>query len=145
MLAQILAVVIFVAMFILIITEIFERHIITLTCALLTILLVFGLGMQSLDAILSTLNVQSIFTIDFWYAAGEAHEGGSGIDWATIIFIAGMMVMVEGMAHVGFFRWLCMRIAKIVKYKVISIFITFMILSFILSRLFFYINFIILD
>ena len=75
MLAQILAVVIFVAMFILIITEIFERHIITLTCALLTILLVFGLGMQSLDAILSTLNVQSIFTIDFWYAAGEAHEG----------------------------------------------------------------------
>jgi Na+/H+ antiporter NhaD/arsenite permease-like protein len=133
MLAQILAVVIFVAMFILIITEIFERHIITLTCALLTILLVFGLGMQSLDAILSTLNVQSIFTIDFWYAAGEAHEGGSGIDWATIIFIAGMMVMVEGMAHVGFFRWLCMKIAKMVKYKVTAIFMTFMILSFILA------------
>ena len=133
MLAQILAVVIFVAMFILIITEIFERHIITLTCALLTILLVFGLGMQSLDAILSTLNVQSIFTVDFWYAAGEAHEGGSGIDWATIIFIAGMMVMVEGMAHVGFFRWLCMKIAKLVKYKVTSIFMTFMVLSFILA------------
>ncbi len=115
MLSQILAVVIFVAMFILIITEIFERHITTLTCALLTILLVFGLGMHSLDAILSTLNVHSIFTVEFWYAAGEASEGGSGIDWATIIFIAGMMVMVEGMAHVGFFRWLCMRIAKIVK------------------------------
>ena len=133
MLAQILAVVIFVAMFILIITEIFERHIITLTCALLTILLVFGLGMQSLDAILSTLNVQSIFTIDFWYAAGEAHEGGSGIDRATIIFIAGMMVLVEGMAHVGVFRWLCMKIAKMVKYKVTAIFMTFLILSFILA------------
>lgn len=41
--------------------------------------------------------------------------------------------MVEGMAHVGFFRWLCMRIAKLVKYKVISIFLTFMVLSFVLA------------
>ena len=133
MLPQILAVVIFVAMFILIVTEIVERHIITLGCAVLTLLLVFGLGMHSLDAVISTLNVHSIFTVDFWYAAGESSEATSGINWETIIFIAGMMIMVEGMAHAGFFRWLCMRIAKMVKYKVIPIFITFMILSFVLA------------
>lgn len=133
MLPQILAVVIFVAMFILIVTEIFKRHYITLGCAILTLLLVFGVGMQSMDAVLSTLNVHSIFTLDFWYAAGEASEETTGINWATIIFIAGMMVMVEGMAHVGFFRWLCMKIAGMVKYKVVPIFITFMILSFVLA------------
>ena len=44
-----------------------------------------------------------------------------------------MMVMVEGMAHAGFFRWVCMRIAKIVKYKIVPIFFTFMSLSFMLA------------
>ena len=34
---------------------------------------------------------------------------------------------------VGFFRWLCMEIAKMVKYQVIPIFMTFMLLSFILA------------
>lgn len=133
MLAQFLAVVIFLAMFVFIVTEKFERHVITLVSAALTLLLVFGLGMQSLEAVWSTLNVHSIFTVDFWYAAGEASESTSGINWATIIFIAGMMVMVEGMAHVGFFRWLCMRIAKMVKYQIVPIFMTFMALSFVLA------------
>ena len=41
--------------------------------------------------------------------------------------------MVEGMARAGFFRWLCMTIAKAVKYQVIPIFITFMIMSTILA------------
>ncbi len=133
MLAQVLAVVIFIAMFVLIVTEIVERHIITLASGLLTLILVFGIGMQSMEAVMATLNVKSIFTLDFWYAAGEASESTSGINWATIIFIAGMMVMVEGMARVGFFRWLCMRIAKAVKYKVLPIFMTFMVLSFVLA------------
>ena len=133
MLAQILAVIIFLGMFILIITEIWERHVITLGCGLLTLVLVFGLGMRSMDAIMKTLNVQSIFTTGFWYAAGESSEATSGINWATIIFVAGMMVMVEGMARVGFFRWLCMRIAKMVKYQIVPIFLTFMILSGILA------------
>lgn len=129
MLAQILAVVIFLAMFVLIVTEIWERHIITLGCALLTIILVFGIGMHSVDAIIETLNVHSIFTPDMWYAAGEASESTGGVNWETIIFIAGMMIMVEGMARVGFFRWLCMRIAKMVNYQIIPVFITFMVLS----------------
>lgn len=80
-----------------------------------------------------TLNLQSFFTTGFWYAAGESSEASSGINWQTIIFIAGMMIMVEGMAKVGFFRWLCMEIAKMVKYQVIPIFMTFMLLSFVLA------------
>lgn len=131
--AKILAVTIFVVMFIMIILEIFERHHITLVCGLLTLLLVFGLGMHSFDAALETLNVRNIFTSGFWYSAGESHESSSGVNWATIIFILGMMIMVEGMARVGFFRWLCMRLAKLVHYKVLPIFVTFMIMSGVLA------------
>lgn len=133
MLAQVLAIIIFLAMFLLIILEIWERQWITLACGLLTLILVFGLGMHSMGAIMRTLNLQSFFTTGFWYAAGESSEASSGINWQTIIFIAGMMIMVEGMAKVGFFRWLCMEIAKMVKYQVIPIFMTFMLLSFVLA------------
>lgn len=132
--AQILAVVIFLVMFLLIITEKIERHITTLLCALLTLILVFGVCMHSWDAIMHTLNFKEIFTPEFWYHAGEAAESSSsGINWATIIFIAGMMIMVEGMGHAGFFRWLCMQIAKMVNYKTVPIFITFMLMSAFLS------------
>lgn len=133
MIAQIFAVVIFLAMFILIITEVWERHIVTLGCALLTLILVFGICMHSPSAIIETLNIHSIFSPGFWHTAGEASEASAGINWETIVFIAGMMIMVEGMANSGFFRWLCMKIAKLVKYQIISIFITFMLLSFVLA------------
>ena len=133
MIAQIFAVVIFLAMFILIITEVWERHIVTLGCALLTLILVFGICMHSPSAIIGTLNIHSIFSPGFWHTAGEASEASAGINWETIVFIAGMMIMVEGMANSGFFRWLCMKIAKLVKYQIIPIFITFMLLSFVLA------------
>ena len=133
MLAQIFAVVIFIAMFVFIVTEIIERHIVSLVCALLTMIFVFGIGMQDMHALIETLNIGSIFSPGFWYSGGVSHGSGAGINWETIVFIFGMMVMVEGMAHVGFFRWLCMRIAKMVKYKIVPIFFTFMLLSFILA------------
>ena len=120
-------------MFILIITEVWERHIVTLGCALLTLILVFGICMHSPSAIIETLNIHSIFSPGFWHTAGEASEASAGINWETIVFIAGMMIMVEGMANSGFFRWLCMKIAKLVKYQIIPIFITFMLLSFVLA------------
>lgn len=129
MTAQIVSVVIFVLMFALIVTDKIERHIVTLVCGLATLILVFGVCMHSMTAVSETLNIGSIFTRDFWYVTGTATESSKGINWATIIFIAGMMVMVEGMARVGFFRWLCMRIAKLVHYKVLPIFIVFMLLS----------------
>ncbi len=131
--AQILAVAIFVIMFLMIITERFERHVITLVCGLLTLVLVFGVCMHSMGAIVKTLNIHNIFTLGFWYSAGEAAEETSGINWATIIFIAGMMIMVEGMAKAGFFRWLCMRLAKVVNYKTTPLFITFMVMSAVLA------------
>ncbi len=133
MLAKILAVAIFLIMFVLIVTDKIERQYVTLGCGLLTLGLVFGLGLHSWDAVWETLNLRNIFTVGFWYAAGESSESSSGINWATIIFIAGMMVMVEGMARVGFFRWLCMRLAKMVNYKVLPIFVTFMLMSFVLA------------
>ncbi len=133
MISQIVAAVIFVAMFILIVMDKIERHYVTLGCGVLTMALVFGLCMQSGEAVIQTLNFKSIFTLDFWYHTGSSAESAPGINWETIIFIAGMMVMVEGMARVGFFRWLCMLIAKLVKCKTIPIFITFMIMSGILA------------
>ncbi|MCI8749240.1 MAG: citrate transporter [Lachnospiraceae bacterium] len=120
-------------MFLLIVSEKIERHIVTLGCGLLTILLVFGLSMHSTSAIFKTLNLHSIITKSFWYVSGASSEETSGINWATIIFIFGMMVMVEGMAKAGFFRWLCMKLAKMVNYKPVPLFITFMIMSSILA------------
>ena len=42
--------------------------------------------------------------------------------------ITGVHGTQEGMGHVGFFRWLCMKIAKLVHFKPIPIFITFMLI-----------------
>ena len=120
-------------MFLLIISEKLERHIVTLLSGLLTLVLVFGVCMHSMSAVINTLNFKEIGTLTFWYQAGEAAETSSGINWATIIFIAGMMIMVEGMGNAGFFRWLCMRLAKAVHYKTVAIFITFMVMSSILA------------
>ncbi len=131
--AQIIATVIFLVMFLLIISEKLERHIVTLLSGLLTLVLVFGVCMHSMSAVINTLNFKEIGTLTFWYQAGEAAETSSGINWATIIFIAGMMIMVEGMGNAGFFRWLCMRLAKAVHYKTVAIFITFMVMSSILA------------
>ena len=133
MLSQVLAAIIFIAMFVLIVLEVTERHVISSVCAVLTLALVFGVGMRSMTAIMDTINIKSILTLEFWYATGESAGGSAGINWETIFFIFGMMVMVEGMARVGFFRWLCMRIAKLVNYKIVPIFFTFMILSTVLS------------
>ena len=91
---------------------------------------VFGIIMRSPKAIMSTLNIRSIFTTSFWYQSGAAGEAVTGINWSTIIFIAGMMIMVEVMAAAGFFRWLCMLLAKAVHYRTRALFITFMIMSF---------------
>lgn len=133
MTAQIIAVIIFALMFVMIIIDKIPRHFVTLGCGLATIGIVFGACMKSTDAIMQTLNIKSIFTPDFWIVSGQAEESSSGINWATIIFIAGMMVMVEGMARAGFFRWLCLTIAKAVKYKVMPILVTFMLMSAVLS------------
>jgi Na+/H+ antiporter NhaD/arsenite permease-like protein len=132
-LEQILALIIFVVMFVMIVMDKIERQYVTLVCGVLTLALVFGLVMHDGNAVLETLNVRSIFTLEFWHTSGQGNEASSGINWATIIFLCGMMIMVEGMAKAGFFRWLCLRLAKLVNYKPVPLFITFMILAAVLS------------
>lgn len=129
--AQIFAVIIFIAMFVMIVLDKIERHYVTLGSGILTLIVVFGICMRSGKAIWDTIALKGFATKDFWYQVTESES--KGINWATIIFIAGMMVMVEGMAKAGFFRWLCMKIAFLVKCKTIPIFITFMIMSAVLS------------
>lgn len=133
MISQILAVLIFLAMFALIVSEKFERHYVTLGCGILMLILVFGICMKSTDAILNTLNIHSFIRPDFWLSGSEASGGSSGINWETILFIAGMMIMVEGLGKAGFFRWLCLQLAGLVRYQPVPIFITFMIMSAFLS------------
>ncbi len=133
MLAAILAVVIFITMFMLIVMEKFERHYITLGSGLVTIILVFLVAMHDIGAAWKTLNLEEILTLKFWYTSGEAEGVTTGINWATILFIAGMMVMVEGMAESGFFKWLCMVIARLAHYRAMWIAGSFMVLSAFLS------------
>ena len=71
MVAQILAVAIFVIMFALIIIDKIPRHWITLSCGLATIIVVFGICMKSPSAIMETLNIKSIFTAEFWHTSGQ--------------------------------------------------------------------------
>ncbi len=129
--AQIFAVIIFVGMFIMIVLDKIERHYVTLGSGILTLAVVFGICMHSGSAIMDTLAIRNFATKEFWYQVTESES--KGINWATIIFIAGMMVMVEGMAKAGFFRWLCMKIAYLVKCRTVPIFITFMIMAAVLS------------
>ncbi len=132
MIAQIVAVAIFLLMFALIVTEKAPRHVVTLICGLMTLVLVFECCMKSGEAVLEALSLYSIVEPSFWYNLG-AETGSTGINWETIFFIFGMMVMVEGMAECGFFRWLCMEIARLVKYRPVPILITFMIMAAVLS------------
>lgn len=131
MTAQIFAVIIFVAMFVMIVLDKIERHYVTLGSGILTLTVVFGICKRSWTSIWNTLAIADFAKAEFWYATSESES--KGINWATIIFIAGMMIMVEGMAKAGFFRWLCMKIAFLVKCRTIPVFITFMLMSAVLS------------
>ena len=132
MAAQIIAVVIFVAMFVLLVWEKIERHIVTMACGILTLILVFIVCMKDWSIAWEVISLGSFAQTHFWYATGNAAPS-VGINWETICFILGMMVMVEGMAASGFFRWLCMLLAKSVNYRPAPIFVIFMLLSAVLS------------
>lgn len=129
--AQIFAIIIFMTMFIMIVLDKIERHYVTLGCGILTLIVVFGICMRNGTAIWQTIAIRDFVKLDFWYQVTESES--KGINWATIVFIAGMMIMVEGMAKAGFFRWLCMKIAFLVKCRTIPVFITFMIMAAVLS------------
>jgi Na+/H+ antiporter NhaD/arsenite permease-like protein len=128
LLSQILALVIFVVMFIAIIADKWHRYIPALVGSVLTIVVVFLVVMREPAAVGHVLSLDQLFHGAFWVPAGE-HLESTGVNWQTVIFIGGMMVMVEGLGEVGFFRWLCLRVAKMVNYRVVPILIAFMLLS----------------
>ncbi len=133
MIAQIIAVVIFIAMFALIISEHIERHIVSLLSAAAMIVVVLGICMRSPEAIVETLAVAKMFHEEFWFVAGTEGVDSTGINWSTIIFITCMMIMVEGLGRSGVFRWICLFVAKAVDYKPKAILVMFMIMAAVLA------------
>ncbi len=127
-LSQILALVIFVVMFIAIVSDKWHRYIPALVGAALTIIVVFLIILRDPQAISNVLNQGQLGQLRFWLP-GQEYVVSHGINWQTIVFIGGMMVMVEGLGEVGFFRWLCLYVARLVDYKVVPILIAFMLLS----------------
>ncbi len=127
-LSQILAIAIFILMFLAIIIGKVHRFIPALIGAGLTLVVVFLITMQSPDSVVHVMNLEQLGQFHFW-VPGQEHIESYGINWQTIIFIGGMMVMVEGLGEVGFFRWICLLLAKLVNYKVVPILIVFMLLS----------------
>jgi len=132
MISQILAIAIFVLMFIAIIIGKVHRYIPALIGAGLTLTIVFLATMNSPESITNVLNLGQLGQLNFW-VPGQEPIVSHGINWQTIVFIGGMMTMVEGLGEVGFFRWMCLLLAKMVNYKIVPILIVFMLLSGFLS------------
>jgi len=131
-LTQILAIIIFVVMFVAIVSGRIHRYIPALIGAALVLGVLFLVVMREPEAVSSVLNLGQLLEYSFW-VPGEEHIESHGVNWQTIIFIGGMMIMVEGMAEAGFFRWVCLFVARLVNYKAILILVTFMLLSGFLS------------
>jgi Na+/H+ antiporter NhaD/arsenite permease-like protein len=128
---QILLVIIFLVMFIVITIGKVHRYIPALFGAALTLLVLLVVFRENTMAI-TVLNLSTIHQTAFWIP-GQEHFESHGVNWQTIIFIAGMMIMVEGLVKVGFFRWMCLIVARTVHYKVVPILVTFTLLSGFLS------------
>ena len=132
LIAQITSITIFILMFAAILSERFERHVVTLTCGAMMLIIVVGMMLKDYEGLWNIMAFDEFVDPNFWYQKASL-EQSSGVNWATIIFITGMMIMVEFMAEAGFFRWLCLTIAKALKYKVIPLFIAFMVMSSLLA------------
>ena len=131
-LSQILAIVIFFLMFAAITSGKIHRYIAAIIGAVLMILVVFLGVMHSPDAFWRVLNLAQIGQSQFWVPGTHPIES-QGVNWQTIIFIGGMMVMVVGLETAGFFRWLCLYTARLAGCRTMPILISFMVLSGFLS------------
>jgi len=137
---QVLSIVIFAAMFIAIMAGKVHRFIPALIGAALTAILILTLVDPGPSTLWEVLRLPDFIHASWWYGTEVAHEVSAengveigGVNWQTIVFIGGMMVMVEGLGAVGFFRWICLVVAKLVHYRVVPILVTFMLLSGFLS------------
>jgi len=131
-LEQILAAAIFGVMFVIITIGKWHRAWVALGGAVLMVGVVFLAVMRSPHSVVEVLNVSQLVQAKFWLPGHEAIES-QGVNWQTIIFIFGMMVMVEGLAASGFFRWLCLSVAKAVRYNITALFVAFSLLAGFLS------------
>ena len=127
-LSQILAIAIFFIMFAAIVMGKIHRYIPALIGGALTCLIVFLIVERNPEMISNVLNLQQLGQFKFWVPGHDPIQS-HGVNWQTIIFIGGMMTMVEGLGDVGFFRWLCLYVAKKVNYQVVPILVVFMLLS----------------
>ena len=73
-LVQITAAVIFMVMFVLIVTEKIERQWSALLCGITMIVVVFMLLMRDMKAVVDVLAVKTIFKSTFWYQSGAGGE-----------------------------------------------------------------------
>ncbi len=131
MIGQLFALAIFIFMFIHILWGKYARH----TIALLTgggmLLLLLFTG--QIQAFFEALSLDSFFNTEFWFAYGGVTELNTGINWSTIFFLSGMMILAEEMSLVGFFDWISLRLAKSFHYKPMLLMMSFMLLSAVLS------------
>ncbi len=133
MLAQVIAICIFLGMFLLIILDQFERHIITLVSGALLgtrpcVWALYALTRDDLGGAQSPLVLHGGLLV----RSRRGEHGGHQLVPPSL-FIAGMMIMVEGLGKAGFFRWLCLSLAKLVHYHVVPLLICFHGLSAVLS------------
>lgn len=131
-LAQILAIAIFSATLIATISGRIHRYVPALVGAFLVTVVVFLVVEGEPQHVWRVLNIGDLIRLDFWFPSEGAVES-RGVNWQTIVFIAGMMIMVEGLGAAGFFRWLCLVTAKLVNYEAMSVLIAFVLLSGFLS------------
>jgi Na+/H+ antiporter NhaD/arsenite permease-like protein len=131
-LSQILALVIFVGMFVVLIIGKVHRYIPALVGAAATIIIVFLIVMHSPETAVRVFNLAQIGHLNFWIP-GQEPLPSRGVNWQTIIFIGGMMTMVEGLSQAGVLRWMCLTVAKLVNYRIVPVFIAFMLLAGFLS------------
>jgi Na+/H+ antiporter NhaD/arsenite permease-like protein len=130
--SQIAALAIFVGVFVSLITGKVHRYIPALIGGALTLLVVF-LGIErNPQAVIGALDLAELGKRTFWI--GHYQPGAPfGVNWQTILFIGGMMMLVEGLRSVRFFRWICLNVAQIVNYRIVPITLVFMILTGVLS------------
>ena len=132
LLSQILAIAIALFMFVHIIWGKHSRAIIALSSggAMILVLLLLVGGFSS---IWEALSVDSFFHFSFWFSHMGITEFNTGINWSTILFLLGMMILAEEMSEAGFFDWICLWLAQKVRFKPTLILVAFMVFSALLS------------
>ena len=133
MLSQILSISIALVMFILVLWGKYPRHLVTLSAGGLMLLLVFLLSMGSPAAVWEALSVNSFLKFEFWFSHIGITEFNTGVNWSTILFLSGMMIMVEEMSDAGFFDWISLWLAQKVRFRPVPLLVCFMVLSALLS------------